>query len=112
MRVRLCELQQELVKKTKNKNKELGWPDFYHFLQGLSSEERKQILYIVADALLANEAKIRAENEADVEIAQMSGTAKSLIGRLTMKPGKVSFKHFTEEFSQVLEISWSKFMSL
>lgn len=49
----------------------------------------------MADALLANEAKIRAENEADVEMAQMSGTAKSLIGRLTMKPGKVSSEHFT-----------------
>jgi len=63
-------------------------------LQSLSSEERKQILLTVAEALVANEARIKAENEADVEAAQLSGIAKSLIGRLTIKPGKVSHNQF------------------
>jgi delta-1-pyrroline-5-carboxylate synthetase len=58
-------------------------------LQSLSSEERKKILLTVSDALVANEARIKIENDADVEAAQMSGIAKSLIGRLTIKPGKV-----------------------
>lgn len=48
----------------------------------------------VAEALVANEARIKAENEADVEAAQLSGIAKSLIGRLTIKPGKVSHNQF------------------
>ncbi len=43
----------------------------------------------VSDALVANEARIKIENDADVEAAQQSGIAKSLIGRLTIKPGKV-----------------------
>jgi len=59
--------------------------------QGLTSEERNSILHVVADALLANEAKIKAENNADVELAQTSGISKSLIDRLTIKPGKVRF---------------------
>jgi delta-1-pyrroline-5-carboxylate synthetase len=63
-------------------------------LQSLSSEERKQILLTVAEALVANEARIKTENEADVEAAQLSGIAKSLIGRLTIKPGKVSHSQF------------------
>jgi len=63
-------------------------------LQSLSSEERKQILLTVAEALVANEARIKTENEADVEAAQLSGIAKSLIGRLTIKPGKVSHNPF------------------
>lgn len=46
---------------------------------------------MVADALLANEAKIKTENNADVELAQTSGISKSLIDRLTIKPGKVRF---------------------
>lgn len=45
----------------------------------------------MADALLANEATIKAENDADVDLAEMSGISKSLIGRLTIKPGKVRF---------------------
>lgn len=44
----------------------------------------------MADALIANEARIRAENDADLDFAQISGIAKALIGRLTIKPGKVS----------------------
>jgi hypothetical protein len=61
-------------------------------LQSLSSEERQQILLRVAEALVVNEERINAENEADVEAAQLNGIAKSLIGRLTIKPGKVSHK--------------------
>jgi delta-1-pyrroline-5-carboxylate synthetase len=59
-------------------------------LQGLTSEERSSILHAVADALLANEAKIKDENNRDVELAQMSGISKSLIDRLTIKPGKIA----------------------
>ncbi|KAF3334076.1 Delta-1-pyrroline-5-carboxylate synthase [Carex littledalei] len=59
-------------------------------LQSISSEERKKILLDVADALEANEAKIRAENEADVAAAQQAGYEKALISRLTLKPGKIS----------------------
>ncbi|XP_078179059.1 delta-1-pyrroline-5-carboxylate synthase 1-like isoform X2 [Carex rostrata] len=59
-------------------------------LQSISSEERKKILLDVADALEANEAKIRAENEADVAVAQEAGYEKALISRLTLKPGKIS----------------------
>jgi len=63
-----------------------GWSE-----QSLTSEERYSILHVVADALLANEAKIKAENNADVEFAQSSGISRSLIDRLTIKPGKVRF---------------------
>lgn len=66
----------------------LGW----WVLQSLSSEERQQILLRVAEALVVNEERINAENEADVEAAQLNGIAKSLVGRLTIKPGKVSHK--------------------
>lgn len=59
-------------------------------LQSISSEERKKILLDVADALEANEAKIRAENEADVEAALQAGYEKALVARLTLKTGKIS----------------------
>ncbi|MQL86774.1 hypothetical protein Taro_019295, partial [Colocasia esculenta] len=59
-------------------------------LQKLSSEERKKILLDVADALEANENLIRIENEADVAAATLDGYEKSLISRLTLKPGKIS----------------------
>ena len=58
--------------------------------QALTSEDRKSILDAVADALVANEDQIMAENDADVELAQASGISKALIGRLTIKPGKVT----------------------
>lgn len=47
----------------------------------------------VADALEANEDLIRAENEADVVTAQDAGYEKSLVARLTLKPGKVGVVH-------------------
>jgi delta-1-pyrroline-5-carboxylate synthetase len=59
-------------------------------LQGLSSDDRKKILHDVANALEANEDLIRVENEADVCVAQQIGIPKSMISRLTLKPGKVS----------------------
>nr|ACF19677.1 pyrroline-5-carboxylate synthetase [Euonymus japonicus] len=58
-------------------------------LQALSSQERKQILLDVADALEANEKLITFENEADVTSAQLAGLEKSLISRLALKPGKI-----------------------
>ncbi|KAL6609871.1 hypothetical protein ACP70R_039840 [Stipagrostis hirtigluma subsp. patula] len=59
-------------------------------LQNLSSDERKKILLDVADALEANEELIRKENEADVAAAQDAGYEKSLVARLTLKPGKIT----------------------
>lgn len=59
-------------------------------LQGLSSDDRKKILHDVAHALEENEDLIRVENEADVCVAQQIGIPKSMISRLTLKPGKVS----------------------
>ncbi|KAL6619129.1 hypothetical protein ACP70R_034268 [Stipagrostis hirtigluma subsp. patula] len=59
-------------------------------LQNLSSDERKKILLDVADALEANEDLIRKENEADVAAAQDAGYEKSLVARLTLKPGKIT----------------------
>ncbi|KAG2601937.1 hypothetical protein PVAP13_5KG627200 [Panicum virgatum] len=56
----------------------------------LSSEERKKILLDIADALEANEDAIRRENEADVEAAQDAGYEKSLVARMTLKPGKIT----------------------
>ncbi|TKY56790.1 Delta-1-pyrroline-5-carboxylate synthase [Spatholobus suberectus] len=59
-------------------------------LQAISSEERKQILLKIADALEANEKIIRTENEADVATAQEAGYEKSLVARLGLKPGKIA----------------------
>ncbi|BBN17949.1 delta-1-pyrroline-5-carboxylate synthetase [Marchantia polymorpha subsp. ruderalis] len=59
-------------------------------LQALSTAERRQALLDVADALEANEALIRAENDADLEIAHQAKTSPSLIGRLTIKQGKIT----------------------
>lgn len=59
-------------------------------LQSLSSEDRRKILLDIADALEASEELIRTENEADIVAAQLSGYEKSLISRLTLKPGKIS----------------------
>ena len=58
----------------------------YH--QTVSSEARKKSLLDIADALEANEELIRTENEADVAAAQQAEYEKSLISRLTLKPGK------------------------
>lgn len=57
--------------------------------KSVSSEERKKILLDIADALEANEKLIRTENESDIAAAQQAGIEKSLISRLTLKPGKV-----------------------
>ncbi|KAH9546290.1 hypothetical protein CY35_12G087500 [Sphagnum magellanicum] len=78
------------MKETGARDMAVSARDASRHLQSLSSEERKQILLTVAEALVANEARIKTENEADVEAAQLSGIAKSLIGRLTIKPGKIA----------------------
>ncbi|KAF3433642.1 hypothetical protein FNV43_RR24745 [Rhamnella rubrinervis] len=59
-------------------------------LQAISSQDRKQILLNIADALEANEKLISVENEADVAAAQQAGYEKSLVSRLALKPGKIS----------------------
>lgn len=62
---------------------------FCNLLQALSSEDRKQILLDIADALEANGKIIKAENELDVAAAQEAGFEESLVARLVMTPGKV-----------------------
>lgn len=59
-----------------------------NLVQSLSSEDRRKILLDIADALEASEELIRTENEADIVAAQLAGYEKSLISRLTLKPGK------------------------
>ncbi|CAH8363500.1 unnamed protein product [Eruca vesicaria subsp. sativa] len=59
-------------------------------LQALSSEDRKNILLDIANALEANEKIIKAENDLDVAAAQEAGYEESLVARLVMKPGKIS----------------------
>ncbi|KAK4480978.1 hypothetical protein RD792_011842 [Penstemon davidsonii] len=59
-------------------------------LQCLSSEERKNILMGVADALEANECSIIEENGADVASARKAEYDDSLISRLILKPAKIS----------------------
>ncbi|XP_020208247.1 delta-1-pyrroline-5-carboxylate synthase [Cajanus cajan] len=59
-------------------------------LQALSSEERKQILLKIADALEAHQKEIRSENEADVAAAQEAGYEKSLVARLVLKNEKLA----------------------
>ena len=56
--------------------------------QALSSQERKQILLDIADALEANKETIKTENDADIAAAQLAGYDKSLVARLALKPGK------------------------
>ena len=55
----------------------------------MSSEDRKNILLDIANALEANEKIIKAENDLDVAAAQEAGYEESLVARLVMKPGKV-----------------------
>ncbi|XP_019419158.1 PREDICTED: delta-1-pyrroline-5-carboxylate synthase-like [Lupinus angustifolius] len=59
-------------------------------LQALSSDERKQVLLKIADALEAREKEIKIENEADIAAAQQEGYEKSLVARLGLKPGKIA----------------------
>ncbi|XP_047161937.1 delta-1-pyrroline-5-carboxylate synthase-like [Vigna umbellata] len=59
-------------------------------LQAMSSEERKQILLKIADALEAHQEEIRIENEADVAAAQEEGCEKSLVARLVLKKEKLA----------------------
>ncbi|XP_052158087.1 delta-1-pyrroline-5-carboxylate synthase 2 [Oryza glaberrima] len=63
--------------------------DCSRHLQKLSSEERKKILLDIADALEANEDLITSENQADLDLAQDIGYDKSLVARMTIKPGKI-----------------------
>ncbi|GMH26803.1 hypothetical protein Nepgr_028646 [Nepenthes gracilis] len=59
-------------------------------LQAMSSQDRRKILLDVADALEANEPLIKSENEYDIAAAQRAGYERSLISRLTLKPGKIA----------------------
>ncbi|VVA25348.1 PREDICTED: delta-1-pyrroline-5-carboxylate [Prunus dulcis] len=59
-------------------------------LRALGSKDRRKILLDVADALVANEGQIIAENEADIAVAQENGYEKALISRLALKPGKIA----------------------
>ncbi|XP_010554640.1 PREDICTED: delta-1-pyrroline-5-carboxylate synthase A [Tarenaya hassleriana] len=59
-------------------------------LQALSSEDRKKILFDIANALEAKEGAITAENGLDVAAAQEAGYDESMVARLVLKPGKIS----------------------
>lgn len=59
-------------------------------LQGLSTQDRRDILLDIADALEKNEKLILNENKADVSTAIDAGYDKALISRLTLKHEKVS----------------------
>jgi delta-1-pyrroline-5-carboxylate synthetase len=59
-------------------------------LQAVSSEERKQILLNIADALESRQKEIKIENEADVAAAQEAGYEKSLVARLALKNEKIA----------------------
>nr|AQZ26218.1 delta-1-pyrroline-5-carboxylate synthase transcript variant [Beta vulgaris subsp. vulgaris] len=59
-------------------------------LQALPAQERKRILFDIADALEDNEELIKTENDADIAAAQQAGYEKSLVARLALKPGKIS----------------------
>ncbi|KAK9155210.1 hypothetical protein Sjap_002690 [Stephania japonica] len=61
-------------------------------LQALSSQDRRNILLAIADAIEENKNSITDENEADVAAAEQAGYAKSLISRLALKPGKANIK--------------------
>lgn len=63
----------------------------------MSSEERKQILLNIADALQSREKEIRIENEADVVAAQEAGYEKSLVARLVLKSEKARDSSHKEE---------------
>ncbi|XP_062095475.1 delta-1-pyrroline-5-carboxylate synthase-like [Humulus lupulus] len=59
-------------------------------LQALGSKERRQILLDIADSLEAKENLIKAENQADIAAAIEAGKDKTVLSRLTLKPGKIS----------------------
>jgi len=63
----------------------------------VSSEERKQILLNIADALQSREKEIRIENEADIVAAQEAGYEKSLVARLVLKSEKARDSSRKEE---------------
>lgn len=73
------------VKKTQQNNLDDGF-----VWQGLSSEDRANILFNIADSLEANERLIMAENDLDVAAAESAGYDKSLISRLALTPWKAS----------------------
>ncbi|CAM8927732.1 unnamed protein product [Rhodiola kirilowii] len=59
-------------------------------LQGINSEDRRNILLDIASALEANESSIIAENAADIAAAQEAGYEKALVSRLALTPKKIS----------------------
>ncbi|KAI3447717.1 hypothetical protein Pfo_004382 [Paulownia fortunei] len=59
-------------------------------LQSISSQERRKILFDVADALEAKKTLIEVENEADIVAAHEAGYDESLISRLVLNPVKAS----------------------
>lgn len=59
-------------------------------LQSLSSQERRQVLLDIADALEEKESLIADANQADIDAARQAGYDESLIARLCLKPGKIT----------------------
>ena len=58
-------------------------------LQALSTEERREILDSVAEALRAHSTEIIAANEADIVAAQSNKVAEALVQRLKLTPAKI-----------------------
>ncbi|CAI5486445.1 unnamed protein product, partial [Closterium sp. Naga37s-1] len=58
-------------------------------LQALSTEQRKQVLLDVADALVKREAEIVEQNAHDVRTSEINGVAPALLQRLKLKPNRI-----------------------
>ncbi|CAI5507168.1 unnamed protein product, partial [Closterium sp. Naga37s-1] len=58
-------------------------------LQALTTEQRKQVLLDVADALVKREAEIVEQNAHDVRTSEINGVAPALLQRLKLKPNRI-----------------------
>ncbi|CAI7752770.1 unnamed protein product [Closterium sp. NIES-53] len=58
-------------------------------LQALTTQQRKQVLLDVADALVKREAEIVEQNAHDVRTAEINGVAPALLQRLKLKPNRI-----------------------
>ncbi|KAJ7526512.1 hypothetical protein O6H91_16G009400 [Diphasiastrum complanatum] len=87
------------VKETSARQMAIAARDASRRLQALSSSVRQKILLDVADALEKHQDLILVENEIDKRLALQSGTAKALIDRLSLKPGKIA--HLAESLRRL-----------
>jgi len=59
-------------------------------LQGLTSEQRKEIIIAVADSIKKRQAEILEENQKDIKIAESQSISRSLISRLKLTTQKIN----------------------